>query len=501
MLEESWKRRTGAVNVSSQRLTRRTAHGLAWSWVTLAVTVAMQTVYTAVMSRLLDPRDFGLVAAALLGLRFVTYLSRFGLGSAVVQRQVLTRQMLATAQTLAILVGILAFATAVVLSPLIAGLTRNDQSAGVMRWLAVGLFLGSIAVVPEGVLRRDLRFKAIGLCQIVSFLLGYLVVGIWMAVRGHGVWSLVTASLAQSLIYLVLIVWLAKPPATRRLAWSECKGMLAFGGAVTVTGFLEFLQSSLDTLSVSRWIGPVGLGQYSRATYLVGLPVEQAVTSTSSVLLPSFSRVQNDPARFSAGYLLSTGPMTLVVALPVALIASSASALVPFVLGPGWNRAAAVLPIVGAAYGLNMLTHLPAVAAESLGLVTLKLKIQSVSLVATTCFLGAAGLWGPTLDRIAIGWLSGEIFRFLLYWTIVVPRLGVSRREVASRYVGAFSVAATAAIPVLAVIRIQEQRGFVALAISGTAGLVVGFAMFCSPLVRPLRSDLRAVRARLAAPN
>src|SRR5262245_27125402 len=99
----------------------------------------MQIVYTAVMSRLLEPSDFGLMAAALLGLRFVTYLARFGLGSAVVQRQELNRRMMATAQTLAILVGVVTFVLAVIISPLIARLTRNGDSDTIMRWLAIGL--------------------------------------------------------------------------------------------------------------------------------------------------------------------------------------------------------------------------------------------------------------------------------------------------------------------------------------------------------------------------
>ena len=92
--------------VSARSLTHRTAAGLVWSWGSIGLTAVMQLVYTAVMSRSLEPADFGLVAAAILGLRFVTYFSSFGLASAVVQRPTLDQRDISTAMRFSTFLGL-----------------------------------------------------------------------------------------------------------------------------------------------------------------------------------------------------------------------------------------------------------------------------------------------------------------------------------------------------------------------------------------------------------
>ena len=267
--------------VSERSLTHRTATGLAWSWGSIAVTAGMQLVYTAVMSRLLEPADFGLVAAALLGLRFVTYFSRFGLASAVVQRPTLDQRDISTAMRLSIVLGVGAGGLAIALSPVLAAIIREPGAAAVMRWLALSVMIGTIAGVPEALVRRSMRFRDLGAAQVLSYAVGYLGVGIVAAVRGWGVWSLVAATIAQAVCMLVLTWVIGRPTLRAGFSRVAARQMLSFGGTVAVTGFLEFLTGSIDTLAVGRYVGTAGLGQYSRATLLVTLPVEQATTATT----------------------------------------------------------------------------------------------------------------------------------------------------------------------------------------------------------------------------
>jgi O-antigen/teichoic acid export membrane protein len=89
---------------------------------TIAVTTVLQLIYTATMSRLLQPDEFGLMAAALVGLRFVTFFSRFGLASAVIQRPSLDDTDISTAVRLAVLIGGAAAVITFLVSPLLAAI-------------------------------------------------------------------------------------------------------------------------------------------------------------------------------------------------------------------------------------------------------------------------------------------------------------------------------------------------------------------------------------------
>jgi lipopolysaccharide exporter len=479
------------------RLTSTVTRGLGWTASALVMTAVLQVVYTAVMSRLLHPVDFGVVAAAVLSLRFVTYLSRFGLGSAIVQRATLSRQETAVAQSVALVTGSFIAIVAVLASPLLATIVRQPGAAHVIRWMSISILIGAVTSVPEALLRRAMRFRAVAISQVVSFVVGYLGVGISLAGRGWGADSLVAATLTQACVYFVLVVILARPPLRFTAQWSTSRSLLSFGGAVTVIGFMEFLQSSLDTLSVSRWIGTAGLGQYSRATYLAGLPVDQGVTAAMRVLLPTFSSVQDDPGRFTRGYVMSAGPLTVLVIVPVTMVAVAATAVVNIVLGSKWGPAAAVLPIVGAAYGVNLLTLLPTAAIEALGHVRRKLFLQAASLACTATFMATVVAWGPSLQRVAFAWLSGEIVRHILFFVFALPVLGVDRMEVVRRYRAATLLAIAGAVPLFVVVRISGRITLLPLVGACLVSAVLVLGAVILPACRVLRDDLRQIRSNL----
>ena len=278
----------------------------------------------------------------------------------------------------------------------------------------------------------------------------------------------------------------------------SARQMLSFGGTVAITGFLEFLTGSIDTLAVGRYVGTVGLGQYSRATYLVTLPVEQATTATTKVLLPSLSRVQAETDRFVRVVMVMIGLLAFVVAIPVAMISAAAPSLVPILLGPGWQAAASVLPIVGAASGIAFLTHAPAVAAEARGAIQRKLAIQVGALVTTSTLVASVVLTGPTLTRLACAWLLGEAARYLYYWIWMFPALGINRLKVADRYGRAALVALVGAAPIVLVVRILDMMSFVALAASVAVGLSCCAAALWSPVGTFARIDIRIIRGNMA---
>lgn len=480
-------------------LTRSTASGIGWTWGATAVTAGLQVLYTAIMSRLLEPADFGLMATAMVAMRFITYVSRFGLGSAVVQRKELSRDEAGTAFRLSIGIGLAGAVGSLALSGPLATLVGEADAARVLRWLSIALLLGSMTLVPEALVRRQMAFRGLASAHVASFVVGYLGVGLSMALAGAGVWSLVGATIGQTATLFLVTLALARPPL--RTSRRSTRQLLTFGCAVSLTGFLEFLVSSLDTLAVGRWVGAAGLGQYSRATYLVGLPVEQATTAVARVLLPGLSQVQNDPTRFGRAVLRAMSPLSTVVIVPMLAVAASSTAIVPLVLGPGWDEAAQVLPILGAAYGFSLLIHLPAVAAEALGEIKIKLAIQTVSFIVLIAAIGVVVAMGPSLHRFATAWAAGELVRHILYWVLVFPRLGLRRRDVGARYAAAAALAVAFALPLFLTTRSLGMDGprsvIVGAALGGT--LTVGVAL--SPAGGVLRADVHAIRASMVRPS
>ena len=67
-------------------MTAQAASGLSWSALSTVALVFANLAYTATVSRLLEPTEFGLMAMANLVVLFGQFFARMGLASALVQR-------------------------------------------------------------------------------------------------------------------------------------------------------------------------------------------------------------------------------------------------------------------------------------------------------------------------------------------------------------------------------------------------------------------------------
>jgi len=459
-------------------------------WFASGSTLVMQLGYTAVMSRTLDPKAFGLVAGAMIGLRFVSLLARFGVGNAVVQRPLLDEADIRAAMTISVLIGSVSTLGVVLVSPGMATLLGQTESGLVMRWLSLALLAGSLGAVPEALLRRRMKYRAHALLSTLTFAVSYPIIGVGGALAGWGVWSLVAAAISQPALMTLGCIILTRPPLSPSLDIARSRQILRFGGTVSVTSLLEALGSTLDTLAVSRWLGPASLGQYTRATYLVQLPTEQVSTAAIKVLLPSLSSVQTETERFRRGTLASVGILSFLVVVPVAVIAASAPAIAPLVLGGGWDVAGSVLPLVSAALGVALLTTIYGVAAEAAGLVAVKLRVQATSLAFTACAIGLVGVAGPTVHRLGLAWLCAEIVRHCLYLTILRPRLGISAISIGKRYGASAVFAVAAAMPFVVTLRLGGHTGPIWLLLSSALAVVALLAVWRLRITSTVRGDI-----------
>ena len=128
--------------------TRRTIRGANWNLLRVAVNTLLNLGITAVLARLLPPEDFGLLALALVFVGIGDMLSSLGMGSAIIQRKVLTRDHLRVAFTLSLGMGTVLMAIFVGASGPVAGFSSSwRQSTTMQRSIAAASSRALIRVV------------------------------------------------------------------------------------------------------------------------------------------------------------------------------------------------------------------------------------------------------------------------------------------------------------------------------------------------------------------
>ena len=483
-----------SAGASAPSLTRDTVSGLRWTYGATALSTLAQLGYSAVMGRLLSPADFGLVAAAAVFLRFGGYFAEMGVGSAVVQRPTLSRDEVRTSFTSAVLLGAL-FAMSVALAAPLAARVFSPQVVAPIRWLALSLLVNGLGVTARGLLRRSMRFRAVAVVDVASYLIGYLAVGAGFALAGAGVWSLVAASLGQSLVAAAAAYALARHAVAPRFDRRELTGLYAFGGRISVISFGEFLAASLDTFVVGAVAGVSDLGQYNRALLLVNLPLDRAAFGMADVLFPAFSRAAERRAQLRRAYLGATRVAAALLVPLGAGIAVAAPELVDVLLGAQWTVAARLVPLVVVAAVASVLALFPAVMCEAVAVLDAKLGLVSVHLAGLAGLLALAR--GRGLMALAGAVAFAGVVRLLLYLLLMRRVLGVGLGEHLAVYLPALAAGAATAVAVaVAGAGVRQLGAPTALVLAGqvTCGAVaLVTALLAGPLVAARREIHRVL--------
>jgi O-antigen/teichoic acid export membrane protein len=318
----------------------KTARGSIWM---TAVQLGMRPFAMAIdiiLLRLLVPEDYGLIALAMILVSTANLFTDLGMRQVVIQ----TRQDINKVAYYAFLIVMVASVVATVVVYLMAVpfariLGGNENLVPVLQVMAIYITIDGLLLIPDGLLRRELKFKQVALAQIPGEL-GKSLLAVPLALMGFGVWSLVFGMLlskaiqtTQYWIYQRPWIWLKPQPWDRQVLSS----MVRFGVPTTLSGFMTFFQNSIDTWYVGRQLGQVAVGYYSRAFSLT-TRINRMVTGAlfGQVLFSSYSVMQEERSRLARAYLKSTN-MVYLMMTPVSLgMAVTAPLLVQVLIGERW---------------------------------------------------------------------------------------------------------------------------------------------------------------------
>lgn len=475
----------------NESLTYQTLRGLNWSYLSTVANGVLQIGFTAVMARLLEPAAFGLVAMAGVVLRFGSYFAQMGIGPALVQKENLSKEDVSVAFTSCFLLSIIFFVSAWLLAPLSTYLFDNTAVIPIIRVMTLSFVLTGLSTTATSLLRRNLEFRSLAIIDIITYGLGYGVVGVVLAFNGFGVWSLVVAALSQGVLSALLAYLLTRHSLILRFRWSYYKGLYFYGSRISVISFLEFIGLNLDTLAIGHLLGATPLGIYNRAFTLVNLPMYHLTTTFSKVLFPSFSRVQSDIRRLERAYFSSLVVVATLV-IPICLGAMVASReIVLVVLSEKWSAAIPVLQILAVAAPFSALAHFGGILCDATGNLNPKFFLQIASiavLIMLFLFLRHFGLKG-----FAFAVLIEEMLRNTGYIYLVGRILKVTKKELFRAHVPGLAIGVVIAGAILFVSIIMHQAGG-SIWMTFSLQLLVGVSLLAVLLVirppHPIKQEL-----------
>jgi len=467
------------------------ASGVSWGTLSIVVVTLFQLVFMAVMARLLDPADFGLIAIANVCLRFYSYFSQVGIAPALIQKKSLQEGDVNAALALSLGVSSLFFLLAYLASPLTEGYFELGGLSDVMRVLALNFIILGFSSISQALLRRDSRFKEISIIEIISYVLGYGITGLTAAYMGLGVWSLVIAFMTQSILAAFLSYFAIRYPIRFNHSKAQRRSLMNYGIKYSLIGFVEFLTANIAPLVIGKLLGAASTGFYDRASLLAHLPVQKPANVLSQTLFPIMSKMNDEHDKQLISFQLSS----LVVGCYACAVSmglhNAAYDVVSVLLGEKWLEAVPILKILALSIAPLYIAHAAGITLDTMAKLKLKLRIQ----LAVLLFMIMQLLWiAPTLsiEKIAYVVLSMAFIRLLLMYGSVVKVLKMSKKELMIIMLVFISVTAitgvfTYAIPTLLIpVEIPVVRLLIDI-LAGAVGLMVSL-MFSRYFLRCLHS-------------
>jgi lipopolysaccharide exporter len=487
-------------------LERSVKTGIAWSLFTFAVTKGLALVSLLVLTRVLAPSQFGLVAAVTAVLSLIELTTDLGMGQAIIYEQERgTSERVDVAFTINIAVTTFLTVLAVLAAPLIASFFHASHHVGLFRLAALDILLTGLGGVHDGLLLRDLRFST----RIVTQVVGAIVragVGVLLALLGFGAASLVWGMLGGTAAWAAALWWCTGFRPTLRYHRAIAGDIVPYGIGASMLQLLAQITTSIDVAVVGRVLGQRALGLYTVAFRVPSLLLENIANQVSLVAFPALSRKR---VMDSGGVSAATGRLVRyqsLYALPLAAgLAVQARPIVETLFSAKWRDASGVFAAVSVMSGVSASGFALGDAFKALGrqrvMVGLTF-IQLPILVATIILLAPLGITAVAWGRAA------NVLFWVALMTMAASR--VLRIPVSVTLTATWPGAAAAVGVALGAGAVRLWSGLPAIpemAIAGVLGCcggVAALALLAPVMFRELRLALltavRARRARAPAP-
>jgi PST family polysaccharide transporter len=340
----------------AQELRRQVTRGAVHTGAAQAIRMLTQVGSVVVLSRLLPPSEFGIVAMAGPVLAFAAIFQDMGLSQALIQKASITNSDVNSIFWINIGLNSGITIALALLGPLV-GLFYHDERAGVLTSaMSLVILVSGVGAAFNAVLTRRMAFGILAIIDATSAI-GALTISIVWAMFAPSYWALYGGAIGAALIPTIG-TWLAAGwiPSLPRLApgW---RTLLNFGAGLTGFNFANYFTRNLDNILIGRYNGNLALGLYDRAYKLLLFPLQQINNPIARVMVPALSRLNSEPQRYRSAYLRTLAQILLVTLPGVAFLIGAANILIPILLGERWRASTPIFEALGFAGLLQPLNN------------------------------------------------------------------------------------------------------------------------------------------------
>lgn len=298
-----------------------------------------------VLARLLTPEDIGIYSVGLAIIGLAHMIRDFGIGDYLLQEKTLTREKVASALGLTIVLawslGFVIFA----LSGAVADYYEESSVKEVIQVVALNFFLIPLGAMAPSLLKRGMSF---GTLFKINFSASFtnIIVAISLAYMGYGFMSMAWASVSSIFVRAVLGQYFLPKKYRILPSLNGWPHIAKFGGHIVGANLSRELGQSIPDLIVSKVLGFSALGYFSRAQGYVKLYTTTIQKAIVPVIQAMFAKNNREDSGLQNSYLKTVSYVTLIGWSLLAFLGLMSFQIIRLLYGDQWDAAVPVASVL-----------------------------------------------------------------------------------------------------------------------------------------------------------
>lgn len=398
-------------------VTRKVLNSAILSASAKVISKVLGLVSTMVLARILAPDEFGYIAVISITVYFFDILSHVASEQYIIQKKRVTFADLYTAWTANLFFKLAICVLIMVLAPWASSFFERPELTSALKVASLILPLQALRSPAYILLKRQLKFTILFWSTLIERLFAVPLL-IILAFLFESYWAFVITDVMANIFGVALSYIIAKKKL--RFTLSELKKQWQFSKWMIGKNIVGYARSQCDTIIVSKFFSALTLGNYHMARELAMLPAHFLLGPAIEPLLSAF---KDDKDRHEA--LLNNVAFSLVAVLIISIPVCSffwvfSEQIILVLLGPGWELANKLLPILSFLFLYWTLMQVIETALIAQGRVRLVFTFDCISLLSILVSLILVTVQSESVINVAwirvlLGVITSFIITFVLF--------------------------------------------------------------------------------------
>lgn len=288
-----------------------------------------------IMTRLLLPSDYGLIAMLDIFIATGLLVADFGLGQGFIRNAEAHPEDQSLILFCNTTIGILIYLAMVGISGIIARFYGQPQLIPIIKVFALNIPIQGFGMIYQSKLMKDLRLQVLTKTKLFSLVFSG-VTGIYMSVKGFGVWAIVfyitSFNLSNSIILFFVSGWFPK----FTFNFNNIKTYYSYSIRLLGASLLDAFYTNFFTMFIGKVYKSVTGGLYSKSRLIQNIPVISAIQIIQAVSFPVFTKFQNDDEKLRSLFIKQIRVISFLMSFIIGMMVLTAKSFVVIVLTENW---------------------------------------------------------------------------------------------------------------------------------------------------------------------